>query len=340
MTKLWYENRPIYAIIPSEYVSDDCVQIMFGYYDYMMLFGDSKLMYFNGKYKRPEYYENAYLRDGRRFEFPYSSIPEHIELQKLCKKHSVNQILDFGKPYIKVSDGLIIKYVAFEDGKNAILSIKLLNDYSKLKKAIINRQELEEYLKTGTLPALEDDYKIAYIFENGGIGNSEIPSEDYWLKCEKDILLSNVRDMMNRCYGSIDDKGIYHFTTGNNEEFIKVLDVQGFYEEYRRAIENLDDVLPFNLMNRTMIKFNEEGDIKIDKFQINYLQKDKYEVLVKTIKVINQKIKSWDLTSSAIFEMKARMSTLSDPKISRLLNPNISRKQLKEEKGRVLNLKK
>ena len=173
------------AKMHSHYVADDYIQIMLAYRDYLLLFGNNDLMYFkNFIESHPSIREgskNVYLDDERKNIFPYSKIPEHIERVLLFRKlNFVNQILDFEKPYIRINDGFITKMTAFKDGDEAIVHTKILNGKLCDKRTkTITREELETYLKTGSLEQLdENEYEDTSIFDmNGVLYNSSLELE-------------------------------------------------------------------------------------------------------------------------------------------------------------------
>ena len=85
-----------------EYISDLCVQVMLGFYDYnnngvRLENGSDGLTMFEFDPKNG-IYKNVYLDDVRRLNFPYGNIPVHKEL---FDYNVVNQILDYDLPYIK-----------------------------------------------------------------------------------------------------------------------------------------------------------------------------------------------------------------------------------------------
>ena len=158
---------------------------MLEFKDYLMLFGDKKLMYYNnllGLDDNTQEYTNVYLEDKRRLTLPYSSIPEHIERVSLIKKNMfTNQILEYNKPYIAISDGIINKITTYKEDSSAYIHFSYLsNRYENKKKFIVNRQELENYYNTGTLNNYDDNHYInKYIFlSSGRIINKQLKSED------------------------------------------------------------------------------------------------------------------------------------------------------------------
>ncbi len=301
------------AKMHSHYVADDYIQIMLAYRDYLLLFGNNDLMYFrNFIESHPSISEgsrNVYLDDERKNNFPYSQIPEHIERVLLFRKlNFVNQILDFEKPYIRINDGFITKITAFKDGDEAIVHTKILN--GKLcdeKTKTITREELETYLKTGSLEQLdENEYEDTSIFDmNGKLYNPRLELEQKWIDEEKERL-SRI----------IDESDRYKESTKN---------------ELQRAISTLDDISPFVLTPKIMIKFKQNGEVKIDAFVVKYLERGKYKIALADLPVT--------MESLSMIKSKAELpviKTMKEPKISLSLNPNVTKEQLQEERAKIL----
>ena len=301
------------AKMHSHYVADDYIQIMLAYHNYLLLFGNNDLMYFrNFIESHPSISEgsrNVYLDDERKNNFPYSQIPEHIERVLLFRKlNFVNQILDFEKPYIRINDGFITKITAFKDGDEAIVHTKILN--GKLcdeKTKTITREELETYLKTGSLEQLdENEYEDTSIFDmNGKLYNPRLELEQKWIDEEKERL-SRI----------IDESDRYKESTKN---------------ELQRAISTLDDISPFVLTPKIMIKFKQNGEVKIDAFVVKYLERGKYKIALADLPVT--------MESLSMIKSKAELpviKTMKEPKISLSLNPNVTKEQLQEERAKIL----
>lgn len=302
--------------IHSNYVKDDYLQIMLGYQNYLLLFGNNDLMYFKsynndvpsfvGKTRR-----NLYLEDPRRDVFPYSSIPEHVERSFLFRKiNFANQILDFEKPYIRIYNGFIIKMTAFKDGDEAIIHSKILSELHNQRTKLISREELEKYLKTGALKQIaEEEYESTWLFDTDGrVYHSELESEQSWIDTEKDRLTRIIRE------------------SNEYKDSTKA--------ELLRSISTLDTIEPFYIISKMMmIKFKANGEIKIETFAVKYQEKDKYEIIMADLPVTRESLSNIKLNLPII-------KTSKEPKISLLLNPNVTKEQLQEEKSKILVRKK
>lgn len=91
-------RRDLIQKIDSQYVGDDCAQLMFKYEDGMVIINinEQKLFYYDVPNCINEFgYVNNYLTDERKEQFPYSDIYEHIERTEGQRINVVNQLLDF-----------------------------------------------------------------------------------------------------------------------------------------------------------------------------------------------------------------------------------------------------
>ncbi len=263
----------------SEYVKDDCIQIMLGYRNFAQIYGNGKLMYYHylcrdikvsgnetaiinidkmNKYN----YKNEYLLDERSSNFPFASTPCHSERVRLIYKLIfTNQILDYNKPYIKVNDGWITKLVAYKDKEGAIVHTSILNNIHTIpRKITVSKEELEEYLKNGSLSGYDNiDYNSVQIFDlKGGLYDIELRSRDYYSKrTEKELTT-----YLEVCNESEDR----------------------FKSKLKDIIQENDNPLEYCVLsNKNMIKFNDKGETKIDVFGVRYVGNDKYLITIANI---------------------------------------------------------
>lgn len=110
----------VIAKIPEHYVSDDSVQVMYGYRDQMALIGEEKTVTKYVDWKNGEII-NSYLTDERKKDFPYSNIPSFVESDLFGKYKNVNQILSFGHQYLLFQDDEILYDYPIKYGKSAFL---------------------------------------------------------------------------------------------------------------------------------------------------------------------------------------------------------------------------
>lgn len=155
--------------INSGYVNKDCVQFMISHHmPYLSVIGDRVI------YNAPEGREatiNEYLKDSRRFNFPYHNIPTHRQKKGKILFNYVNQIYEYDKPYIVLKDRTVNEHFVTKSAneKYAIIISRKIKPIFIGGKYDLNSEELvqnlyEKYIK------LEGK---KYIFANGGYLTSE-----------------------------------------------------------------------------------------------------------------------------------------------------------------------
>ena len=296
------------------FVKDDCVQLMFPYQEFMFLFGNNDILYYRNILD-DKVMINKYLDDRRRFSFPYSSIPLHIERVGLFYKIKfVNQILDFEKPYIKINDSCCTIRTVFKDGNSAIVHTKIVDMKNTFERqCTLSRSELHNFLKTGFLFGYdENEYsKIFLINGDAKLSKNEFSEQDEQriLGLQRKKLLDAIGRMnINDCY------------------------VDSIKKNLRKGVSKLDEFDTFEVCNNNLlIKLKENGDIKVDKISIFYLNEYEYALTISNIPITKQTL---NMIKSNCKLSKIR--PMIAPKISLNLNPNITKEQLKEEKQKVM----
>ena len=240
------------------YTSYDCIQIMLGYEKYALLFGNNDLMYYNNLIDdnafKTQKYKNVYLTESRSTRFPYSRIPEHKEKFSLFKTGMfANQILEYNKPYVQMSDKWLIKRVVYkENGVSFIYSDILNRQHEEEKTFIIDRKQLQNYFNTGMLENYDDNkYNNKYIISSNGV-----------------ILNNYISEQAEQKLIDFDKKQL------------SILLNQFEYDDIRtknlllRAIKEMSDIEPLTIAdNHCMVKLKDNGDILIDVFIINNVNK-------------------------------------------------------------------
>jgi len=286
-------------------VAGDCVQYMAGYENYLMVFGNNDLMYFKNVDESIHLLygesKNAYLKDERRNKFPYSQIPEHIERVSLFRKLIfANQIFDFGKPYILMFDGALAVVTVFKVGEEALAySKQFAGKLSNERTRVITSKELEIYLATGSLEQLdENDYNNSFIFDNSG-----------------------------RLYEPYAVNERLEQTSFNNEKQRQQRIIDDYIEDKFQKNIKLEKIAPFIVTQKMMIKFKQNGEIKLDHFVIKYLQRGEYEITLR-----DELIPMESLSMLKLIEELPIIETMIEPKISLKLNRGITKEQLEKEK--------
>ena len=304
------DKREFAQRLHSDYVKDDCVQVMLGYIDFAQIYGNDGMMYYHyllrnipcdgsetaridiDRMNKPV---NNYLLDDRNTLFPYSAIPCHKERVGLFRKlNFTNQILDYEKPYIKVNDGIITKLTAYKDDESAIVHTQILNNqYESFKELIVSREELENYLNTGNLPEFDtDNYTYKQIFDlRGGLFDISLEPDDYYISLSKREITDSISPAL-----------LTERTTA----------------ALRNMLSNLDESLAYLVLkDKKMIKFGSDNKVAIDTFTVIYMGKDKFKV----------QIAKTPLTKEDLYRVKDRIGSSN---ITVAKNPKINTKILKK----------
>lgn len=125
--------------IEKQYVSDDCVQVMFPYKDTFAIFDAKEIIYLDNCRKNTLI--NKYLDDSKIEQFPYSNIPIHYSKVEKDNIIFTNQLLDFEKVYISYDDGIINENFVIKDKDKALLISEELTKVNK-KKVVIQESSL------------------------------------------------------------------------------------------------------------------------------------------------------------------------------------------------------
>ena len=116
--------------IDSKYVSNECIQIglpLTG--NSISFFNGEEILYYYNKYTSE--FKNKYVCDSRRYNFSYFYIPRHDERVGFKKFEYVNQLLEYGKIYIKITDQIAVEHFAIKDDYGAYLITKILEPFEK-----------------------------------------------------------------------------------------------------------------------------------------------------------------------------------------------------------------
>lgn len=143
------------------FVGRDCSQVTLDYRFSMMLLSEDGIMFYDN-IEDDSFYENRYLYDEKRKDFPYY---EASCYKGVCKTY-VNQILKVGKTYISISDyGKIKQHIVIDCNGEALLVTynlgRLINRDSTYN-VPFDRGELNSLLGT-----ICDDGKLLLVRNNG-----------------------------------------------------------------------------------------------------------------------------------------------------------------------------
>lgn len=290
--------------IKSHYVGEDGIQIMIPYVKGLTIFDGLGILYH--QYEGSDIYTNKYIEDNRRFNFPYSNIPVHYFKSHRYKFTMVNQLFDFDTPYIAIGNGGVVEYYVLKENDGALF-VKRYVDLSDISSRTQTRKEIEDMVK-------EKDNEQKYIVGlDGGLATVDIP-----LDSEEDIhcyIKEKIENYMNYSYDPYDEN-------------LKL-------QLARKNIENNDfgNIMNVNLLNGFVVRINNINGMELKYLNIDYVADDCYKVVEEDIPIKKYNLEMVKCLVKKITETK-------EPRISLFQNPNISRKDIKEAKQKVKELKK
>ena len=295
--------------IESHYVGENCIQVMnpHSLNDAITLLNKDGMTY---HYKpNSNLFVNKYTSDERKEQFPYSDIPNHKSRVGLRKYEYVNQLLDFNRVYIEISNGIVKEYYAIKDGEEALVATKYIIPYQEESK-FVNREEMLEYLKTA----------------NGGMFTTDGSyRQNYSILTEKELVKWYKEQLINARKRELD----YNDSTGIEKKLTEY-----FYE----SIDKLTiDYVPTNLIifDDAILINVEKNEIKsVKEIVIKFISADKYEI----------EIYNYPLTIYNLGHMKKLQLTnekkSSEPKFPKHLNKTIDRNEIEKGKQLILQRKK
>lgn len=289
--------------IESQYVGDDCAQIMFPYKKFMTLANKDGILFYTQDNSIT--YINKYLEDQRREQFPYSTIPTHRQFNGLEIYNHVNQILEFEQPYIRIGDTGIFEHFVVKDGPTALALTKVMPSIQTTK--IVTRKELEEMLDFRNIK--ENNYSGLNIY-----GYLQTPLEEINIPNEEELIeyiKSNLEDELNQCVneGSL--------TSSRSNALKKIIQ----YSD----LASLEFHVPLNPY--FVITYNGQH-VYMTKIIVTYIGIDRYEINTKTFQTSTYALEHLKLMTPKIVKTK-------EPSIPRFLNREIPKQDILLAKKRV-----
>ena len=295
--------------IESHYVGDDCIQIMIPHFlnSGITILNSDGMTY---HYKPNSYlFVNKYTSDKRKEQFPYSQIPNHKSRVRFKKLEYVNQILDFNRVYIEISNGIIKEDYVVKDGDEALIATKYIIPNQEQSK-YVTREEMLEVLKTANGGMFSGD--------GGHWENYSIPTEERILEWYKEQLINKRKNEQQ-----------YYNGDGTDDNLTKY-----FYQTL--------DKLTIHDVPSDLTVFEDAILINVDNGEIKSVK----AIVVKFISADHYKIETYDfpITIYSLEHMKKLEQTNSrktlEPKFPRLLNKAINKEEIKKAKQLVLERKK
>lgn len=323
------EKNNFFRISP-EYVSKDCVQTMIGYHHNLLYYGDGKLLY-HGKLTRTQPYVNAYLTDVRAAMFPYYTTPEHMEKEWGKNIRLTNQILEYEKPYINISNNSIFQETVYPYQNSALIHVKPLlmkeplqwhNNFISThldelqrtvekddprQKVFTSREDLIHFLTTGISQG-ESPYTFVHVTDLDEIVTEfEIPSK-------QELLTKERTELMN---GLNSDAGKTAFPS------------RAMQSELLTAILNITELEPRELIkNCLMIKGLPNGSIELQTLQVFYQEPNQYFVWQESLPIVTESLDD-------LMKYDYSIKRLKRPKIVSKYNPDIPKEKIQLEKAKA-----
>ena len=290
--------------IPSHYVSDSCIQIMIPHLNESITILNSDGMTYHYK-PNSELFINNYVLDNRKDKFPYSKIPTHKRRIGFKKIEYINQLFDFNRVYLQISDGMLIEHYVIKDGDEALLAKKFIIPSKETK--IMNRTQIDELMNTANLGL--------YSFDGTKWEGFRLISDEKVLEWYKEKLINQRKEEQEfRSYSNPTHKALT--------------------EIIYKSIENMtpDDVeLQPILLDNTILVSSDNNEIKnIKAIEIKFKGSNKY-----IVDIYDFPITIYSMEHLKQLEQTNFMET-KEPKISLFRNPQIDKEELKKSKARVL----
>lgn len=291
--------------IPSHYVGSDCIQIMIPHLNGGITVLNSDEM--TCHYKPNSYhFVNKYVSDERREQFPYSQMPTHKSRVRGKKVEYINQLFDFNRVYIEITNGIIKEYYVIKDGDEALLATKYILPDQKPTK-FMNREEVEELINSAN---------GVYSSDGRHWKDFSLPNDKRVLDWYKEQIIKRRKNEQSYYDGKVINKDL-------TEYFYKSVDKMTI-DDVPEGITVLGDAILVSV---------EENEIKsIKAIIVKFMGSDSYMV----------KFYDFPITIYSLEHMKQLEQTnsrkTSEPKFPRFLNPKINSEDIKKEKKHVLSL--
>ena len=297
--------------IDSHYVGEDCVQVMIPYRDKISILSNDEMIF---HYKNGSYiYINKYLDDERRKQFPYSNIPTHFARVRMKKYAYTNQLLDFEKPYIVVSDSEVIEKYAIKDSNQALVISSALTTYNS-QTLHLTHEELMGFVGQNKEQNNVSDEKIYYMGLDGGVFMDLFPI--------KEKVYNYIRGELSRTISYFEEFPTY----GADRSWVMNL--------LKQEIKNIDFSRgEFNVkyLNSLLIVRINNKEIKMQLIDVTFINDNDYRVDVKDVPVTKYTLEQLKYVSKIV--------DCREPRIPLKLNPGVSKESVVEAKKMVRTLK-
>lgn len=296
--------------IPSHYVGKDCLQIMLPHgINETTTFLNANDIIYHYKENSPRY-DNRYLTENRKWQFPYANIPNHFGRSKSGKIKYVNQLLNFNQVYLEITNGLIIERYALKDADEGLVAYKFIIPESGNYK-YMTRDELNELINLS---------KNVFDLDGSLMEHAAIPTEDRQLELYRQWLIEHKKQEQEQRQ----KQEMWQYGHINSN----ILD-DYFYRSIAKL--TINDIPAGTLMTKNLVLLNTNNCEfeSVQALNIYYISPDKYKV-----EFYNYPITKYTLEHMKNIEVtngfKAR-----EPKFPRMLNSHIDYQEIKKAKKLV-----
>lgn len=300
--------------IPSHYVLEDCVQIMIPYQNAITILNQDGILY-HDTVGSNLLNINKYLKDNRRKQFPYSNIPIHYFRDKIY----TNQILEFEKPYISISDNVVTERYVIKDNNEALMMKEVMK-----YKSYVKHMPYEEVLKI--IEKKDTNDQVYYVNFDG-----TIPLYDNKLYFTEEEIYDQIKKMLKK---NIED--FREAKQKNNDYLSEYLRKNPMFLNYfEKHIEKLDfSLIEFNcnITPLLIILRVNNGDITIQGVDVTFVKKDDFKV-----EVFEMLVNEYTLEQ---LKFLPNINLTKEIKIPLKINPGVARKDIKKAKQMIKTSKK
>ncbi len=312
--------------IEKQYVGEDCIQMMIPFKKCITILNQDGILFHQMKGSNLLYI-NKYMEDERRKQFPYYNIPLHNARVGFNVLTYTNQLLEYGKPYIKIGDGKISENYVLKEKDEAVL-VNATMEVNKNSKYMT----YEEFLKVIS-KSDDKDEQTYFVYLDGSIPINENEDNLYPFKDFKEAiynwiqnkLMQNIKDFRDYQEEHSDLVGDY---LKENPWFLNYMEA---------CVKNLDlSLMEFNLkifkdVTLLVIRIKDK-DIKIQGIEATFVKEDTFKVDMYDIPV----------TRYTLEQIKSipKMNITREPKISLKLNPHVTASDIEEAKQMIRAFRK
>ncbi len=314
-------NKYEYACnIRSHYVGDKCLQVMFPYKKAINIVDEQGVMFHRKKDSHLTI--NKYLTDERKEKFPYSNIPEHKMITARGIIRYTNQLLEFNKPYIIITDGIILEEYAVKNNDDAILITKAIVPQKEEK--VLTLDELRELVYS------DDSIEKKFSFEGGIYDNTPLVPEEY-------KVINKVRDFFFKNYTNIN-----HNQLVSEWGQCSIKGSNRLNDNLRNFLKDnypLDDILNAYIpiiLNNCIIVYKDDNGIN----NVKAIESAMEDIGTYQTSIYNFPITHYSLDEAKSILQTGKNKTTKEPKISRFVNKGIDKEIIKQEKAKVKKLTK